>query len=433
MKFGHKIETLKNGLRVVTVPMASPTVTVLAMVRVGSRDEDPKKGGISHFVEHLVFKGTKKYPTPMSIAAAVDAVGASFNAFTSKEYTGFYVKSASEHMELSLDIISQFLFAAKLRADDIEREKGVIVEEINMYEDTPMRRVGDLFDQLVYEGHELGNDIIGTKKTVTGVDRADFVAHMKKWYRPENIVLGIAGDASKLQATGNKAQDYFGEVKAGKVGNPGTSREFRTGFGKIGKSGARVRVHYKKTEQAHFALGSLSLPRGHKDRYVQSVLATILGGNMSSRLFSEVREKRGLAYYVRTGVETYDGTGNLVTQAGVTVAKIEEAVNAILKEYQKIQDSRFKIQEKELKKAKEYLKGKLKIDLEDSQDVAHNYVDSLLLEGKVRTPQEIIKGVEAVTGADVVRLAREILKPEKMNLVVIGPYKQAAQFEKLLA
>jgi len=426
VNFDHQENKLDSGLRVVTVPMAVPTVAVLMMVAVGSRYEDPKVAGISHFLEHMVFKGTKKYPTALDIASAVDAVGAEFNAFTSKEYTGFYVKAASKDIEVGLDVLSQFMQAPMLRSEDLEREKGVIVEEINMYEDNPARRVGDLFDQLMFGGHELGWDVIGTKETVTALKREDFVAHMQSWYTSGNMVLGVAGDAAKIQDSRFKIQEYFGNKRI----NTQTAREIDK-FTKT-QTEARVKVHYKKTEQAHFGLGAHSLPRNHPDRYVQAVLATILGGNMSSRLFTEVREKRGLAYYVRTSVDSFAETGHLASFAGVTINKIEDAITAILEQYQKISKVG-NVTAEELIKAKDYLKGKLLIELEDSLQVALEYTDSWLLEGRVRTPEEAVAGVEAVTLEDISRLATEILQQQRLNLVVLGPYKDSKKFEKLLS
>ncbi len=433
MKFEYQVETLANKLQVISVPMQVPTVTVLVMVRVGSRQEEAKINGISHFVEHLVFKGTKKYPSALAVASAVDSVGAEFNAFTSKEYTGFYVKAASEHVGLALDILGQFMFAPLLKPQDIKRERGVIIEEINMYEDNPMRRVGDIFDQLMFAGHPLGWDVIGTKETVGRVKHGDFVGHMGKWYQPGNMVLGIAGDAQEVKSQKSKVKSliekYFGTGTRSTKSTTGT-RWGEDRFVAV-QTKPQVKIIYKKTEQAHFCLGVRSLSRGHKDRYVAAVLSTILGGNMSSRLFTEVREKRGLAYYVRSGIEVFHETGHLMTQAGVTINKIEEAIEAVIREYQKISKAGSVTQD-ELQKAKDYLKGKLLIDLEDSFDVASVFAEPLLLEGKVRTPEEAVAGVEKVTSEDVARLAKEIFTGDRLNLAVIGPYKESEKFEKIL-
>lgn len=426
MKFKYTFETLANGLRLVRVPMTTPAITALALVGVGSRFETPANAGLSHFVEHMVFKGTAKYPTAMAIASVVDAVGAEYNAFTSKEYTGFYVKAASQHLKLALSILGEFLFKAKLNAADIERERGVIIEEINMYEDTPMRRVGDLFDQLLYKGHSLAQDVIGTKESVRGVKRADFVAYLERWYTPDRMVLVIAGDKERLTQRDAVARlvesafDGTGEAEASDGGGDFTTFPPE-----------RLLLKEKKTEQVHFALGVPGLPRGHQQRYVQATLATILGGNMSSRLFAEIREKRGLAYYVSTGADVFRETGHIVTQAGVKTDKLQDAVAAVAREYHKISNSK-KVDQKELTRAKEYLKGSLMLEFDDSQEVASHVGSSLLLEGRVREPKEIMAGVEAVTVDEVTRLASELLRPEKFYLAVIGPKLNRERLKKAL-
>ena len=412
--------------------MSVPSVTVLAMVGVGSRYEEKSVKGISHFLEHMVFKGTAKYPTALALSSAVDAVGAEFNAFTGKEYTGFYVKAGSGQTELALDVLSQMLCKPRLLAKEMEREKGVVIEEINMYEDQPIRDIENVFDGLLYSPASLGWDVIGTKETIRAMKREDFVEHMERWYGPENMVLGIAGDRQKISdarsQTLDLVQKYFKAAKG--KGQRANNREWES----FSQDKPQVKIKHKKTEQAHFVLGVRGLPRGHKDRYVLAVLSTLLGGNMSSRLFIEVRERRGLAYYVRSGVEAYHGTGHFGVQAGVELGKIQEAIKVIVNELAKMigDNGRGQVQETEVNRAKEYIKGKLVLDLEDSQEVAAEYCESWLLEGKVRPPEEIIAGVDRVNVADVRRLAQSLLIKGKLNLAVIGPYQNEGDFEKLL-
>lgn len=434
MQFEHHQEVLESGLRVVTVPMSVPSVTVLAMVGVGSRYEEKPVKGISHFLEHMVFKGTAKYPTALALSAAVDAVGAEFNAFTGKECTGFYVKAGSGNLELAVDVLSQMLFQPRLLAEEMEREKGVIIEEINMYEDQPIRDVENVFDDLLYSPASLGWDVIGTKETIRTMKRADFAEHMERWYGPQNMVVGIAGDKSvisnQLSVIRSLTEKYFKQSTNQQI-NQLTNQLIGE---KFSQGRPEVKIKYKKTEQAHFILGVRGLPRGHEDRYVLAVLSTLLGGNMSSRLFIEVRERRGLAYYVRSGVETYHGTGHFGVQAGVELGKIQEAIRVIVNELAKVtgDKGRGKMQEAEVNRAKEYVKGKLVLDLEDSQEVAAEYCESWLLEGKVRPPEAIIAGVDRVNVADVRRLAQSLLIKEKLNLAVIGPYQSEGDFEELL-
>ena len=433
MQFEHQQEILESGLRLVTVPMSVPSVTVLAMVGVGSRYESQRVNGISHFLEHMVFKGTAKYPTALSLSSVVDGVGAEFNAFTGKEYTGFYVKAGSAHLPLAIEVIGEMLFRPRLEAVEMEREKGVIIEEINMYEDQPIRDIGNVFDSLLYSSSSLGWEVIGTKDTIRGMRKEDFEEHMQRWYEPQNMVLGLAGDGQKMADVRSQMLDliqkYF-KKSTNQLISKSTNQLIKQ---KFSQDRLAVKVKYKKTEQAHFILGVRGLPRGHKDRYALGVLSTILGGNMSSRLFIEVRERRGLAYYVRSGVEVYQEAGSLGIQAGVELAKIEEAVKVMVAELAKVkQKGKGVIKESEVTKAKEYLKGKLLLDWEDSREVAGEYVEDWLAEGRVRTAEEIIGGVEAVTLAEVRRLAGEVLVGKHLNLAVIGPYSEPDKFEKLL-
>lgn len=431
MKLKHKVQALESGLRLVTVPMAVPSITALVLVGVGSRFEEASVNGISHFFEHMVFKGTEKYPSALALSSVVDAVGAEFNAFTGKEYTGFYLKAGSAHLSLATQVLGEMLFKPRLVAEEMEREKGVIIEEINMYEDQPIRDIGNVFDSLLYSPSSLGWDVIGTKETIRGMNRDDFLKHMSKWYWPGNMVVGVAGDSKVVgdwSLVVSLINKYFIQPKV--KNHQGRLRSWE----KFSQEKPRVLVKHKKTEQAHFILGVRGLPRGHKDRYAMAVLSVLLGGNMSSRLFIEVRERRGLAYYVRSGVETYYGAGNFGVQAGVELKKIEEAVRVIVEELSKVRLSKGNgsISESEINKAKEYVKGRLVLDLEDSREVAGEYIEDLLLENKVRTPQEVIEGVDKVIVEDLRRLATELFMEKHLNLAVIGPYKDEGQFEKLL-
>ena len=412
----------------VTVPMPGVrSVTALVLAGVGSRREKEKNRGITHFLEHLPFKGTKKYPTSLKLSSVLDSVGAEFNAFTGKEYTGFYVKSASEHLELGLDFLSQLIFHPLLEEKEIEKEKGVIIEEINMYEDQPMVKVMWDFEALLYGNTSLGWETLGTKETVRGFEKQDFSDYLGRWYRPERMVLAVAGDPKAV-----KGLNRFGTFE----------KRFRTLTDINSKSadltfeqrGPALAVKYKKTEQAHLCLGVRTFKRNHPDRYALSVLAVILGGNMSSRLFTEIREKRGLAYYIKTGVQSYIDNGYLVSRAGTDIKKTGEAVRVILEEYKKVRGSRFEVRGSEMKKAKEYVKGKMILGLEDSEEVAGLYADDLLLEGKIRTPEEILKAVDKVSVTDIRRMVGEIFRPENLNLTIIGPFKSGdrQEFEKII-
>ena len=417
--------TLKNGMRVVVVPMAGlASVTVLTMVGVGSRFEVKGKVGISHFLEHLPFKGTQHYPTPLSIATAIDGVGGKHNAFTSKDYTGYWVKVADQHLDLALDVVSDLLLTPRLQAKDIEMERGVILEEIKYHDDDPPWKVSNVFDELVFEGSPLAFDTAGYKHTVSQMTRADFLAHYDGWYDPKNVTVGVVGKISddRSQMT-ELLENYFSKGASRKGGGKRT-------FGLPEQTKPRLKVFYKKTEQAHFHLGYPAIGWENEDRYGLGVLSTVLGGNSSAWLFNEIREKRGLAYYAYAGADMYKETGSLSAFEGVTVGKIDEAIKVTLEQFNKMNDG--KVSEMEVDRAKEYLVGKMSLDLEDSSVMANMVVRKLLLENKVETADEVMAKIKKVTREQVVRLAKAIMKPEKLNLAIVGPYKDEAKFEKLI-
>lgn len=421
----YNLKTFKNGLRLVTIPLPVKSVTVEVSVDAGSRYETAKNSGISHFSEHMFFKGTKKRPTARDIATEVDGFGGAMNANTGKEGTSFYIKAAAEHLPKVLDILADILTNSKFDPAEVEKEKGVIIEEINMRNDTPIARIDEIFDSLLYSKTSLGREIIGKKETVASLKRQDFMRYLKQFYQPARMVIGIAGAfPSKLSFDWQKLSFSFGIFS-----DPG-SEKTRKRYS-FSQSKPQVKLHYKKTEQAHFCLGVRAFKRLHPDRYVLGVLATILGGSMSSRLFEEVREKRGLAYYVHTVASYFHETGHLVTQVGVPIGKIEEAAKVILNEYKKVVKVG-QVEKVELAKAKKFLKGHLILSLEESHNVASLFGTSLLLENRVRTPEEIIKGIEKVTVADVQRVAKKIFLQKHLNLAIMGPYREERRFEKIL-
>lgn len=430
LSYSHDV--LPSGLQVIRIPLpAVQSVTALALVNVGSRYEEPRLWGISHFLEHMVFKGTEKYPTAQSLAVAVDAIGAKFNAFTSKEYTGYYVKAASDGLELALDVVSDMLLTPQLRQEDIDREKGVIIEEINMYADMPSSHIGTLFEQMVYNSQTLGHDIIGTKETVSAFNSNDFSSHMNSWYSRANIVLIVSGDERKVNESDllTKIDQLFqkGNVEkrsALKAADHLGSNHFQE---------KKLLVEYKATEQAHFVLGYPALDRKDERKQVLSLLSVILGGNMSSRLFSEVREKRGLCYYVHAETDTYHDAGLFGGSAGVDPKRIEEAVKVTLAEFQSLSDGDKPITDEELKRAKDYISGTFVLGLEDSESVAQYFGLKQLLLGKIETPEEVLKKYQAVTLEEINALAKEIIRKDQLRFAVIGPFKDQGLFEKAIA
>lgn len=404
-----KKNKLANGLTVVKVPLKTESVTAMLLVRVGSRDEDKRVNGISHFLEHMVFKGTRKWPTPMEMNRVIESVGGVFNAFTSQEYTGFWVKVQKKYLKLGLEFIQQAVFEPLLPAKELEQERGVILEEIKMYEDNPMAKVVRSFVSQVYSKTRLEQKVIGTAENIKSVQRKDFVDHLDKWYQPRNMVLVVAGGG--LDGLDKVAEELFVNKRTGQV--KFTDRPEQV---VVNQEKPVVKVVEKPIQQAHFCLGLETFKRDDKDRYALLVLNTILGANTSSRLWEEVREKRGLVYYVRSSLGEFIDTGFLVTQAGCDVNRLEEAVKVVKDEYGKIG----KVSDDELKRAKDYLKGRLALDLEDSQEVAGLFGENLLLEGKTRSIKEMIKGVEQVDESEVRKVAERVMKSKK-NLTVVGP------------
>jgi predicted Zn-dependent peptidase len=431
----YTLHELESGLTTILVPMPSVrSVTVLAMVGTGSRFETPSTNGISHFLEHMVFKGTTKYPTPRELASVIDAVGAEFNAFTSKEYTGYYVKAASEHLELALDVVSDMLLQPKLNQDDLEREKGVIVEEIHMYEDSPARHIGDVFERMMYEGSSLGRDVIGTEETVQSFQRQHFVSHLKHWYGLKNVVLVIAGDETKLndKKTLSTVEAAFG--KSHEERKDITTAHFLKLRGNPIQKGKRLAVHYKDTQQAHFVMAFPGMKRTDPDRYALGILSTLLGGNMSSRLFTEVREKRGLCYYVRSDEDFYHDTGSFGASAGVDPSRVDEAVKVIKEQLLLLTDSTgaHAITQEEVDKAKSHVLGGDALYFEDSGSVAQFYAVRRLLLNSMETITDKSTRIKKVTLEDVQRVAKRFINEDEISFAIIGPYKRKEKFAKLL-
>lgn len=424
--------TLPNKMRLVTVPMPGvQSLTVLAMVGIGSRFEAKAHAGISHFLEHLPFKGTHNYPTSIDIASTIDGVGGKHNAFTGKEYTGYWVKVAGRHWRLALDVVSDLLLTAKLRPKDIQREKGVIIEEINMYEDQPQAKVSDLFDDLVFKGSPLSRPVIGYKDTVSTITQADFKAHQDAWYHPENIVIGVVGSIPGEEKAFLNSENFI-EAVTGYFNKGGQ----KTGSGKRShgikpQQKPRHTVFYKDTEQAHFHLGFPGISRDHDDRYTLAVLTTLLGGNSSSRLFNEIREKRGLAYYAYASADLYQDAGSVYALEGVTIGKIEEAIKVTLEQFQLARRS-LDISQAEVDRAIEYVTGKTVLDVEDSSSLANFVVRRALLDGRAETVESVLKKIRAVTRDQVEDLAKRLFDPQKLNLSVVGPFKDSTKFSKLI-
>jgi predicted Zn-dependent peptidase len=412
--------TLDNGLRVLTSNLDhAQSVTCMVMLAAGSRYETPDTNGIAHFSEHMFFKGTERRPTARDIAGEIDAIGGEFNAFTGKEYTAYYVKCAAEHRDVALDVLVDMLRNSRFDAEEIEREKGVIIEEMNMYFDTPRDYIGGVYESLMYGDQPLGWDIIGRKETVRGATRETFMSYLDRWYTPPRMVVGIAGKIGDDAL--ERAQALFGDLPGSETGKPEPARDYQS---------ERVRVFTKQSDQAHLVLGVPSYPIEHPDRYALQMVATVLGGGMSSRLFTEVRERRGLAYYVFGINHSYTDAGSLYSQAGVDINRIDEAVTTIASELKKIAAE--PVPGDELEKARNFTKGRFVLQLESPQGLILFGMRKEVLEGRAPDPEEVLAGVDTVSAEDVQRVAEDIIASERLRLAVIGPFDDVERFEKLL-
>jgi predicted Zn-dependent peptidase len=414
--------TLKNGLRIIVAPMhETKAMTALVLVKVGSRYETRKINGVSHFVEHLLFKGTKKRPTSLDISKELDGIGAEFNAFTSKDHTGYYIKANYEKAELALEMLSDMLFNSLFDTSEIERERGVIVEEINMYEDNPLMFAEVLFEQTMYGDHPLGWHIAGPKEVIKSVTREDIMKYHHYYYQPKNMLVAVAGrqDAKLL----NLIKKYFGQAR-----NKQTIKKFPSIV--IKQKVPQLSLKFKDTEQVQLCLGFPSYDYFDKKLYTLYLLGVILGGNMSSRLFTSIRDKKGLCYFIRAGVNVYQDTGNLMIQAGLDKSRLKEAVVEILKELKKIK--RGDVTTSELRKAKDFLRGKLILDLETSDHVASWFSKQELLTDKMLTPAKQLELLEKVKLAEIKKVANELVVTKKINLSLIGPFKKKSELHGLL-
>jgi predicted Zn-dependent peptidase len=408
---------LSNGARLLTVLMKdNPTVTVLVMVETGSEYERKAESGISHFLEHLCFKGTKRRPKSIDISHELDSIGAEYNAFTGHEYTGYYAKADSKHFEKILDVVSDLYLHPVFPAEDVEREKGVIVEEINMYEDMPAEQVHDAFARLVYGDQPAGWSIAGTKKSVRAISHQAVINYRKRHYTAKATTVVIAGSFNEPKAKAAVKQIFSVMPKAAKVLKPKV-REFQTK--------PALSFTNKQTDQTHLVIGARTFDTYHKDQPSLSVLATILGRGMSSRLFVKMREELGICYYAKAGNEAFTDHGYLAVRAGVDKDRLVEAIEAILAELRKLKSTT--VGKEELAKAKEFISGKLFLNLESSDDLADFYGFQETIKHELLLPSQYLSRIEKVTAADIKRVAKKIFVNSGINLALVGSnYDQKA-------
>lgn len=413
--------TNKPGSRLQLHPVPQAlSVAVVAMVGVGSRYEARELNGISHYLEHMLFKGTRKRPTALDITSVVDGIGGNFNAFTSKELTGYYIKAAAKDAALIIDVLSDMMYNSRHDQEEVDRERGVILEEMNMYLDTPQDRVGEIIDHLLYPDHPMGWDIIGTRESLKNINREQLVKYNQRWYNPSNLVVSIVGafDDSVEEAA---RQAFFSQPEhAVDTFQPMTFKQTEPG----------IIAQTKNSDQTHLVLAVRALPYDDPGRYALALLNIILGANMSSRLFTELREKRGLAYAVHTHPDPNNDSGSFNCQIGLDHSRVNEAVQVTLAEYAKLRD--VLVSDAELDRAKQYLRGKLSLSLEDPLGMGMYIARQQLLLGRVETPEEYLNKIDQITSQEVQQVAQKIFTNQGLNLAIIGPNIQENSLKEVL-
>jgi predicted Zn-dependent peptidase len=417
-----KKKTFRNGLRIITVPMKdTPTVTVYVLVDAGSKYETKDINGISHFLEHVCFKGTEKRPRAIDIHSEFDAIGAQSNAFTGQEFTGYYAKAQSKHLPKIVDLLSDIYLNSIFPKEEIEKEKGVIIQEINMKEDLPMSKAPVLFDKLLYGDQPAGWEILGRKEVIERIIPNDFRAYRKKHYVASSTMIVVAGNVTETQVE-KLVSDAFKNIS--------TSQKHPKKKVIERQSKPALLIHPKDTDQTHLVLGVRTFPVTDKRSPTLALLNTILGEGMSARLFQRLREEMGICYYVRSSADEYTDHGTLSVASGVDTKRVNEAVEAILGEFIKLKN--VLVSPEELSKAKEYSIGNMYLGLETSDSLAGYYGIQEILKRKLETPQEVEKKIRRVTAKDIQKVAKDIFKNESLNLVIVGKSPSAEKIRKIL-
>jgi predicted Zn-dependent peptidase len=412
-KGGFRQSFMKNGLQILLVPVVhAKTITLLVLVPTGSRNETRDTNGLSHFIEHMLFKGTERRPEAALISCDLDALGADCNAFTSKEYTGYYVRAAADKLEIVADVLSDMLLNSRFDAAEIEKEKGAIIEEFNSYEDDPGDKIGDIFEECLYGDTPAGWDTLGTKNNVRGFKREDLIRYFRRQYDSRKAVICLAGNLN-MTAAKELVAKYFGNW-------PQSSFEERFPI-EENQSKPAAKIVFKKTDQINLSVGVRTFASGHRDELAVKLLAIVLGDSTSSRLYLELRERRGLAYDVSAYAENCVDAGYLSAQAGIPTDKLSEATEIILKEFQSLTTEL--VPENELRRVKDMLAGRLVLDLETSDDLAMWYGTQAIKGKIILTPEAWLEKINTVTAADLLRVAKIIFQDKNLNLAAIGPIK----------
>lgn len=419
--YGEKT-VLSNGVRVLSYSMPHVrSVSLIFTYNIGSRYEPDPHAGISHFIEHMLFKGTPTYPNPEQIAEQIEGVGGVLNAYTSREQTGYWAKVPSTHFARAFDVLGDMLRNSLFDAEELEKERGVIIEEIRASEDDPTDVVGELLNKIVWEEQPVGRPIAGTEETVGGIDRQAMLDYFREHYNPANLVISVAGNVSHDEVVG-RAEALFRDLPTGQT-KPAAGARLR-------QTAPRAGLIHRDDKQANLMLGLPGLDYYDERRYTQRALDVILGSGMSSRLFVEIRERRGLAYSVGSYFNQLADVGSGVVYAGVDPGKADETVRAIIAELRKLRDAPAPADE--LARSKEFRKGRMLMGLEDSHSVASWLGSHEILYGEVPTPEEVVARIDAVTSEEVQALARDLFDPTRYSLAVVGPYDDEAHFLTLL-
>lgn len=413
---------LDNGLRIVSSSLPhTRSVSINIFIGAGSRYESDDIAGVSHFLEHMLFKGTKRRPTAREISEEIEGIGGVMNAGTDKELTVYWAKVGDHRFAATLDILADSLRNSLMEPLELDKERDVILEELAMTEDSPADMVNILIDEVVWPHQPLGRDTGGTPESVKATTRDDVIAYMETLYVPQNTVVAVAGNVTHEEVV-RRVTEHLGDWQA---------RPFATWYpAQIPNDTPRLRLRSKKTEQAHFCLATPGLSAAHPDRYVLDVLNAVLGEGMSSRLFLEIREKRSLCYDVHSYVNHYLDTGSTVVNAGVDPSKLDEALRATIEELQKMVD---RVPDRELTKAKEFIKGRLQLRMEDTRAVASWMGGQELLRREILSVDEVLDIIDAVGADSLQRVAQELWRPEALRLAVVGPFRSETRFQKLLA
>jgi predicted Zn-dependent peptidase len=417
MKFNKT--TLDNGLRVITVPMTdNPSVTVLTMVEAGSKYETKEINGLSHFLEHMIFKGTAKRPKAIDISRELDSIGANYNAFTAQEFTGYYAKADTKHFATILEIISDMYLNPLFEEGEIKKEKGVIIEEIRMYQDLPQQHVHDVLMELLYGDQPAGWNVAGTEQTVSSFTREHFLKYRKTHYTSQATIVIVAGSINEKEVI-KQVEQAFLKIPKEKNGDKLPVKE--------SQNAPAIKTQFKETDQTHIAIGIRTFAVNDPKIPAMNVLSTILGRGMSSRLFAKMRDELGICYYIKTDHNPFTDHGVLTISAGLDNSRVEQGIKGILEECKKLKDEL--VSEAELKKAKDYIAGTTMLELETSEARAEYGGFQEILKKKIEAPDEIILKINQVTAAEVQKLAQQIFRDNVLNMAVVGRFKDGQIFK----